>query len=168
MMDKTLTPAAHVHDFFRKEHLTLAVAESCTGGLISHWITALPGASTFFKTGVIAYSADSKVNILGIDGETLSTYGAVSAETARDMAEKIRKLAATDFSLSTTGNLGPEALEEKDKGLIYIAVCFTGGTFSKELRLKGDRTRNKEHAARKALEFLVEKAAEVRADTRNA
>ena len=167
MMDEILAPAVQVHDFFRREHLTLAVAESCTGGLISHWITALPGASTFFKSGVIAYSAESKVSILGIDGETLSTYGAVSVEIAREMAEKVRRLAATDFSLSTTGNLGPGAMEMKDKGLIYIAVCCTGETFSKELRLKGDRTRNKEHAAREALEFLVKKAGEVCAGSRN-
>ena len=166
MTDKTL-PASDAHDLFRKEHLTLAVAESCTGGLICHWITAIPGASIFFRAGVITYSPESKAGMLGIDPDTLARYGAVSPETAREMAEKVRQLAASDFSLPTTGNLGPGALEEKETGLIYVAVSCKEGTCSKELRLKGNRTQNKDRAAREALDFLVQQAGEYRARTRN-
>jgi PncC family amidohydrolase len=149
-----------VHKLFRKEGLTLSVAESCTGGVISHYITALPGASNFFEAGVVSYSAEAKRTILGVSSETVSKYGVVSDQTAREMAEKVRKLAGTDFSLSTTGNLGPDTLEGKEKGLVYISVSRTGGISSRELRLKGNREENKKEAALAALEFLLKAAEE--------
>jgi PncC family amidohydrolase len=149
-----------VHKLFRKEGLTLSIAESCTGGLISHYITALPGASNFFEAGVVSYSADAKRTILGVSSETVSRYGVVSDQTGKEMAEKVRKLAGTDFSLSTTGNLGPDTLEGKEKGLVYLAVGSAGGISSMELRLKGDREENKEEAALAALEFLLKTAEE--------
>ena len=129
-MDKELTDVIQkVHEQCKKRGLTLSVAESCTGGLISHYITMIPGASTFFKAGVISYSADAKQKILGISPETIARFGVVSEETAREMAEKILKLTGTDCSLSTTGNLGPGVLEGKDKGLIYTAVGKKEGVF---------------------------------------
>jgi PncC family amidohydrolase len=149
-----------VHKLFRKEGLTLSVAESCTGGLISHYITALPGASNFFDAGVVSYSAEAKRTILGVSSETVSKYGVVSDQTAREMAEKVSKLVGTDFSLSTTGNLGPDTLEGKEKGLVYISVSRAGGISSRELRLKGNREENKEKAALAALEFLLKTAEE--------
>ena len=156
-MDKELTDVIQkVHEQCKKRGLTLSVAESCTGGLISHYITMIPGASTFFKAGVISYSADAKQKILGISPETISRYGVVSEETAKKMAEKIRNLTGTDFSLSTTGNIGPEVLEGKDRGLIYTAVCKKKGIFSKQMRLTGTREENKEKASFIALKFLVE------------
>lgn len=149
-----------VHELFRKEGLTLSVAESCTGGLISHYITAFPGASNFFEAAVVSYSAEAKRTLLGISSETVSKYGVVSDQTGREMAEKVRKLARTDFSLSTTGNLGPDILEGKEKGLVYISVSRAGGISSRELRLKGNREENKEEAALGALEFLLKTAEE--------
>ncbi|MEW6417700.1 MAG: CinA family protein [Nitrospirota bacterium] len=145
-----------VHEVFKKKGLTLSVAESCTGGLISHYITAFPGASNFFEAGVVSYSAKAKKKILDVSSGVISKYGVVSEKTAREMAEKIRTLTRTDFSLSTTGNLGPDVLEGKEKGLIHIAVSRKGKTFSKELRLKGDREENKEKASIEALRFLIE------------
>ncbi len=144
------------HELFKKKGLTLSVAESCTGGLISHYITSLSGASEFFEAGVILYSRESKMKILGIPPEIISKYGVISEETAKEMAEKIRLLTGTDFSLSTTGNLGPNVLESKEKGLIYIAVSREGKTFSKELRLTGERMENKEDASLLALKLLIE------------
>lgn len=145
-----------VHTLFRSRGFTLSVAESCTGGLISHSLTSLPGASNFFQAGVVSYSLETKKKILCVSSKTISKYGMVSAETAREMAEKIRKLTGTDFALSTTGNLGPEVLEGKERGLIYVAVSKEGKTFSKELRLKGDREENKKEASLSALQFLIE------------
>jgi PncC family amidohydrolase len=145
-----------VHELFRKKSLTLSVAESCTGGLVSHYLTSLPGASTFFDAGVIAYSIEFKKRILGVTSETISRYGVVSKETAKEMAERIRVLTKTDFSVSTTGNLGPDVLENKEKGLVYIAVSGKGKTFLRELRLSGDREQNKEKASLSALKFLIE------------
>jgi len=156
MNKNTLKIIQRVHEIFNKKSLTCSVAESCTGGLISHYITALPGASNFFEAGVVSYSAEMKKEILGVSSAIISKYGAVSVETAREMAEKIRTLTKADFSVSTTGNLGPDVLEGKEKGLVYIAVSKEGITFSKELRLTGNREENKEEAALEALRFLVE------------
>jgi len=156
MNKKTLEVIEKVHEIFREKGLTLSVAESCTGGLISHLLTILPGGSTFFNGGVVTYSIDFKERFLGISSEIISAHGAVSEETAREMAERIRIIAKTDYSLSTTGNLGPDVLEGKEKGLVYIAVSREGSTFSRKLRLRGDREENKEEAALSALKFLIE------------
>jgi PncC family amidohydrolase len=156
-MDGTTLEIIHgVHELFKARGLTLSLAESCTGGLISHYITHLPGASAFFKAGVVSYSAEMKIKILGVSSDIISSYGVVSKQTAREMAEKIRSLTDTDFSVSTTGNLGPDVLEGKETGLIYVAVSKKGRTFAKELRLRGDREKNKEEAALEALSFLIE------------
>jgi PncC family amidohydrolase len=156
MNKKTLEVIEKVHEIFKEKGLTLSVAESCTGGLISHLLTILPGASTFFNGGVVTYSIDFKERFLGISSEIISSHGVVSEETAREMAERIRIIAKTDYSLSTTGNLGPDVLEGKEKGLVYIAVSREGSTFSREMRLRGDREENKEEAALSALKFLIE------------
>jgi len=156
MDGEVLEVVQKVHKFFRKKGLTLSVAESCTGGLISHYITTLPGASIFFKAGVISYSIESKKIILGVSPEAISRHGVVSKEAAVEMAEKVRSLTRTDYSVSTTGNLGPDVLEGKEKGLIYIAVNKKGKTISRVLRLKGNREENKEEAALSALELLIE------------
>jgi nicotinamide-nucleotide amidase len=153
---KTLEIIHRVHELFKARMFTLSIAESCTGGFISHYITQLPGASAFFKAGVISYSAEMKTKILCVSSDIIASYGVVSERTAREMAEKIRTLTKTDFSLSTTGNLGPDVLEGKEKGLIYIAVSKEGRTFTKELHLKGNREENKEKAALEALNFLIE------------
>jgi PncC family amidohydrolase len=156
-MDKEILEVIKkVHEVFKKRGMTLSVAESCTGGLISHYITILPGASNFFEAGVVSYSAEAKKKILGIPTEIISKQGIVSEETAKEMAEKVRSLTGTDYSLSTSGNLGPDVLEGKGRGLIYIAVSRKGQTFARELRLTGNREENKEEASLSALRLLIE------------
>lgn len=145
-----------VHTLFKGKGWTLSVAESCTGGLISHYITSLAGASRFFMAGVVTYSEGAKKEILGISPETIQRYGVISEETAREMAEKVRKLTRSDYSLATTGNLGPDVLEEKEKGLIYLAVSREGEVLSRRLSLKGEREANKKEASISALRLLVE------------
>lgn len=166
MNKKSLEVIQKVHDLFKQKRLTLSTAESCTGGLISHYITTLPGASSFFEAGVVSYSAEAKKEILGISSGTISKYGVISEETVREMAEKVRDLTKTDFSMATTGNLGPEVLEGKEKGLVYIAVSKKGKTFSKELKLRGNREENKEEAALEALKLLIEIVSHDRKNTR--
>jgi len=156
MNKEILEVIQRVHELFKEKGLTVSVAESCTGGLISHYLTALPGASTFFEAGVVSYSAEAKNKILGVSSDIISKYGVVSEETAKEMAEKIRRLTGTDFSFSNTGNLGPDVLEGKEKGLVYTAVSKEGKTFSKKLRLTGSREENKEKASLSALKFLIE------------
>lgn len=157
---KIFEVVGRVYELFVTRGLTLSLAESCTGGLISHYLTALPGASAFFRAGVVSYSAEMKINILGVSSDIIASYGVVSEQTAKEMAEKVRVLTGTDFSVSTTGNLGPDVLEGKEKGLIYIAVSKEENTFSKDLHLKGNREENKEEAALAALKFLIEMAEE--------
>ena len=157
---KIFEVVGRVYELFLTRGLTLSLAESCTGGLISHYLTALPGASAFFRAGVVSYSAEMKINILGVSSDIIASYGVVSEQTAKEMAEKVRVLTGTDFSVSTTGNLGPDVLEGKEKGLVYIAVSKEGNTFSKDLHLKGNREENKEEAALAALKFLIEMAEE--------
>ncbi len=147
-----------IHKIFKEKGLTLSVAESCTGGLICHCLTALPGASSFLQAGVITYSAESKKTILGIRQESFDSFGIVSEETARQMADRIRCLTKTDIAVSTTGNLGPDVLEGKPKGLVYVAISSKKGTVSKEIQLKGTRLQVKEQAALAAMTLLIEVA----------
>ncbi|MBI5408552.1 MAG: CinA family protein [Nitrospirae bacterium] len=160
MKQEILEAVLKVHELFKSRSLTLSVAESCTGGLISHYITSLPGASVFFRAGIVSYSEEAKKIFLGVSLRTIIDFGIVSEKTAREMAERARMIAKTDFSISTTGNLGPEVLEEKEKGLVYIAVSGRGKTVSRELKLKGDRDANKEESALEALRLLIETAEE--------
>lgn len=148
--------AQRVHRLFKDKGLTLAVAESCTGGFISHCITSLSGASLFFKAGVVAYSEEAKKDILHVSPETIRKFGMVSEETAVIMADGVRSISHSDYALSTTGNLGPDVLEGKDKGLVFIAVCRKDKAVTQALHLKGDREENKEEAVLSALRFLVE------------
>lgn len=146
----------HIHRVFKEKGLKLSVAESCTGGLISHYITSLPGASLFFEAGAVTYSIEAKKKILGINSEMVTRYGVISKETAALMASSIMRITGSDYGLSTTGNLGPDVLEGKERGLIYIGVAHKDKTWTKELRLTGERRENKEEAALKSLEFLLE------------
>ena len=155
MKQEHLKVIKKVHKIFKKKGLTLSIAESCTGGLISHYITTLSGASAFFVAGIVSYSEDAKKTLLGVSSKTIQHYGVVSEETAREMAEKVRLLTKTDYSISTTGNLGPDVLEGKKQWLVYIAASKDGKTISKKLQLKGDREANKEEASLSALRFLV-------------
>lgn len=156
MKKKTMDIIRDVHEILKEKGITISVAESCTGGLISHYLTFLPGASTFFKTGIVAYSIESKKRILGISDEIIDSYGTISEQTAREMSEKIRHISETDYSIATTGNLGPDVMEGKEKGLIYIAISKKGQTIIRELRLKGERQDNKEEASITALRMLLE------------
>jgi nicotinamide-nucleotide amidase len=150
-----LKTARLINRIFIQRGITLSVAESCTGGLISHYLTAIPGTSRFLDTCIVAYSANAKRRILGVPGPVISRHGMVSEETARQMAERARALTKTDAALSTTGNLGPDVLEGKPKGLVYVAVNTKKGTVIKKLLLKGTRGQIKEKAALSALSFLA-------------
>ncbi len=151
-----LTEAKIIHNIFKEKGLTLSIAESCTGGLICHYLTAVAGASSFLAAGVVTYSAESKKRILGIPQKIFSAHGIVSEETARQMARKVRTLTKADVSVSTTGNLGPDVLEDKPKGLVFVAISSKKGTVSKKLQLKGTRAQVKEKAVLSALRFLAE------------
>ena len=109
---------------------------------MSHFVTSLPGASDFFSAGIVSYSVQAKISILRISAGTIQAHGVVSMETALEMAEKVCSVTGTDCSVSTTGNLGPGVLEEKEKGLVYIAASRQGTTICRTLELKGERSGN--------------------------
>jgi len=145
-----------IHACFKRSGLKLSVAESCTGGFISHLITALPGASLFFDSSIISYSNESKIKLLGISESLIRKHGAVSEEVARAMAAAIRKKRKTDYSLSTTGNLGPDPMEGKKVGLVYMAVDRGNETVSRGVLFDGTREEIKQRAALSALQLLSE------------
>jgi len=153
-MEEDLT--VRVHEAFKSRGLRLSVAESCTGGLIGHMLTEVPGASQFFDSSVVAYSLEAKRKLLGVKAAVLKKHGSIGEETARAMAEALRAKTKTDFSLAVTGNLGPSALEDKPVGLVWVAVAFPAETTSRGFRFQGTRAEIKEQAAQAALKFLRE------------
>lgn len=135
---------------------TLAVAESCTGGLVGHKITEVPGSSNYFMGGIIAYAYEAKEKFLGVEHNTLETHGAVSKETAMQMAEGIREAFDVDVGIGVTGIAGPASdLSEKPVGLTWIAVSTSEGTSAQSHHWKGDRSSNKLESAQAALEFTL-------------
>lgn len=134
---------------------TLAVAESCTGGLIAQRLTEVAGASQYFMEGVVTYSNEAKIRALGVDQKLLRKHGAVSAEVAEAMAQGIRKRAKTDFGLSVTGIAGPGGgSEEKPVGLVYIGLASEVLTEHRRLMLPGDRHLIRWRASQAALDLL--------------
>jgi PncC family amidohydrolase len=137
--------------------LTVAVAESVTGGLIGSRLTDVAGSSLYFLGGVVAYSNDAKVKLLDVKYETLAQHCAVSEQTAREMAEGVRKCFGTDIGLAVSGIAGPGgATKEKPVGLMWLALCAKGGLLSRSVRLSGDRLQNKAGAAEEVLNLLEE------------
>jgi nicotinamide-nucleotide amidase len=134
---------------------TLAVAESCTGGLVAQRLTEIPGSSVYFMEGVVAYSNEAKVRTLGVDEELIAKHGAVSAEVAEAMAEGVRRRADTDFGLSVTGIAGPGGgSEEKPVGLVYIALADDAHIEHRKLMLPGDRHLIRWRSSQAALDLL--------------
>ena len=138
--DKTLDQVAA--ELLLKNNLTLSTAESCTGGLVSQTLTNIPGISKIFMGGAVTYSNEAKEEYLGVKKETLLKYGAVSRETAFEMAEGIRRRLKTDLGVSITGIAGPDGgTPEKPVGLVYIGLSSEQCTITKELRLLGNRSK---------------------------
>lgn len=135
---------------------TLAIAESCTGGLVSHRITNVSGSSDYFERSVVCYSDRAKVELLGVPEALLARVGAVSAEVAQAMATGVRSLARTDFGLSITGIAGPSgATETKQVGLVFTSLSTGKGEPRVERhQFSGDRLQVKEAAAEAALKML--------------
>lgn len=126
----------------KQKGLTVATAESCTGGLISERITRVSGSSEVFGCGVCTYANEIKEKLLGVQKETLAVLGAVSAETAIQMAEGVKKLSGADIAVSTTGIAGPTGgTAEKPVGLVFMGVCTKNKTYAVKLTLGGAENR---------------------------
>jgi PncC family amidohydrolase len=134
---------------------TLALAESCTGGLIGHRLTNVPGSSAYFLGSIVAYSYEAKEHLLGVRHQTLYEHGAVSRETAIEMARGARRSLSADFGLSVTGIAGPSGgLPDKPVGLTWVAISRREGDLAEQYLWTGDRLANKEQSAEAALALL--------------
>ena len=133
---------------------TVTTAESCTGGMIASNLVEYPGISAALVEGCVTYSNEAKMHRLGVKAETLEKYGAVSEETAKEMAEGIARTSGADIGLATTGVAGPESSEGKPVGLVYIAVAYKGKTEVYTCHFVGKRNKIRERAAYTALNRL--------------
>jgi nicotinamide-nucleotide amidase len=148
---------AEVGILLSKHRLTIGIAESATGGLLSHLITNVPGSSDYFIGSVVAYANEAKISILGVKENTIRQYGAVSRQTAEEMATGVKGLMNVDIALATTGIAGPSgAMPGKPLGLVYIALASEKGTKVREFTFQGDRWQNKMAFSEVALGMLKE------------
>ncbi|MFQ5610526.1 MAG: CinA family protein [Anaerolineae bacterium] len=148
---------ARVGRLLRRHNLTLATAESCTGGLIGHKLTNVPGSSDYYLGGVVAYAYEVKERVLGVRHDTLYDFGAVSAETALEMARGARRLLGADLAVSVTGIAGPGGgLPDKPVGLVYIALSSRADDIHRRFVWNEDREGNKELSARAALRLIID------------
>ena len=137
--------------------VTIACAESCTGGNIAHMITSLPGASAFFMGGVIAYSNDVKQHVLGVNKADLEQYGAVSEQVARQMAQGVRRLLNTQYAVSTTGIAGPDGgTAQKPVGTVWMAVAGPNKTVAEKMLISHTRERNIGRGSVHAIQLLLQ------------
>ncbi|MEO0565902.1 MAG: CinA family protein [Chloroflexota bacterium] len=141
----------------RADGLTIATAESCTGGLIASRLTDISGSSAYVLGGVVAYSNEAKMSLLNVRQGTLIAYGAVSESTATEMASGARALFNTDFALSVTGIAGPGGgTADKPVGLTYIGLASADGVQVRRFIWEGDRIANKRQSADAALGMLLD------------
>ncbi len=144
-----------VGEILRERGLLLAVAESCTGGLIGHRLTNVPGSSDYYLGGVISYANEAKVRILGVSQDTLEVHGAVSQETALEMGRGVRYALQADIGLSVTGIAGPSGgTPEKPVGTVWIGLSAPELEYARHFLWSGDRLSIKEQSAQAALELL--------------
>ena len=142
----------------RERGLLLATAESCTGGLCAKRLTDVAGASQVFCGGVVSYTNDVKMRLLGVKDETLAQFGAVSGETAREMAEGVRKATGADVAVSVTGVAGPSSDEMGNVvGTVFIAFSSEQETVSEKLQLSGDREKIREQSVNAMLWLVMRK-----------
>lgn len=143
-----------IGDLLRGSAKTLSTAESCTGGMISHLLTTVPGSSEYYLGSVISYAIPVKEKVLGVPSETISENGVVSSEVAAAMAEGVRRLTGSTYAVSTTGLAGPGGDERNPEGTVWIAVSGLHGTITKRFQYHNDRKRNIERFAASALDLL--------------
>ena len=152
-MKKTLETV--IGDLLRDRGLSLATAESCTGGRIADRLTDIPGSSDYFRGSIVAYANSVKIDTLGVSGETLERYGAVSRETALEMARGARTKLETDVAVSVTGIAGPGGgLPDKPVGTTWIGLAAADGEWTRLYTWTGSRAQNKAASADAALELV--------------
>jgi nicotinamide-nucleotide amidase len=146
-----------VADLLTSKKLSIATAESCTGGLLGHVLTSISGSSVYYDRGIISYTNQAKHELLNVSVDLLENYGAVSKQVAEAMAEGVRKNAKTDIGVSTTGIAGPTGgSKEKPVGLVYIGLSTKKKTVVNRFVFDGDRLENKDSTCVEALRLIQE------------
>jgi len=146
-----------LRDYMHTRGLKIATAESCTGGLVSDRITNISGSSEYFPGGIVAYSYEAKVNLLGVSWDTLNAHGAVSEEAVLEMARGARKLFNADIGISVSGIAGPSGgMPEKPVGLAWFGLSSASGEWARHFIWDGDRVQNKQHSSESALQFVID------------
>ena len=155
MIDENPALEKQIGTLLKKHGKTISIAESCTGGFISHRITNVPGSSNYYNCGVIVYSNQSKITILHVSPETLKKFGAVSRQTTIEMAQGIKQVSGSDLGLAVTGIAGPsDGTPEKPVGLVYICLASDESVGCEKFRFKGKREEIKFQASEAALEMI--------------
>lgn len=155
--DEHVTLEQAVVTMLKEKQMTVTTAESCTGGLLAGRIMNVPGASAVYREGYITYSDEAKEKLLSVKHETLKKHGAVSSETAYEMAKGAAAMAGASAALGVTGIAGPDGgTEEKPVGLVYIGCCVNGNVRVEEFRFTGNRDKNRDYAVVRALTLLRE------------
>ena len=150
-----MTNTRKLQELFIERGLTLATAESCTGGNIAHLVTLKPGSSEYFRGAIVSYSNEVKVNVLGVNENDLMEFGAVSRQVALQMANGVRDLMDADYAVSTTGIAGPTGgSEEKPVGTVWIGVSSANDSFGERFNFSGSRSEVIEKSTLKALQIL--------------
>jgi len=138
-----------------EKYLTLATAESCTGGKIAQLISSVPGASACFNGGIVAYSNQIKIDVLKVNTDTIRQFSVVSNEVAKEMALNCRSIFNTDYAIATTGNAGPtKGNSEAEIGTVFIAIATPNEVFVEEFNFGQPRDKVIDRAVNKALEWL--------------
>jgi PncC family amidohydrolase len=151
MLEEILRDHIHTHK------LTLATAESCTGGLVSDRITNIAGSSEYFPGGIVAYSYEAKASLLGVSWDTLNAHGAVSEEVVLEMAHGARKSFNADIGISVSGIAGPTGgLPDKPVGTTWFGLATNDGEWARHFVWDGDRAQNKHHSSEAALQFVID------------
>jgi len=140
---------------FSKNNMTLATAESCTGGKIAEQLTSVPGASAYFKGSIVSYATETKIKVLQIPEEVVRSHSVVSEQVAKAMAENVKKLLNTDFAIATTGNAGPtKGDSDAAVGTVFIGIATPTASYAKQFNLGNHRVRIVQKAVHKGLELL--------------
>ena len=156
-MNDVKSPEQVLSALLREKKMTLAAAESCTGGLFSKRMTDLSGASNIYHGGVVSYVNEVKANVLGVSWETLDRFGAVSGETAGEMAAGVRKACGSDLGISFTGVAGPNKDDRGNEvGTVWVGISTIDKTYVNLLRLDGDRDAIRTLAVDRGMEWLCE------------
>ncbi len=150
------TAAAALHQALLTRGLTVGTAESLTGGALGDLLSSTPGASGTYRGGVVTYATELKQSLLGVGDDLVATYGVVSGECARAMADGARTLLGSDWGVSTTGVAGPDLQEGKPAGTAHVGVAGPTGTTSVALRLDGERRAVREETCRRAVAALLD------------